>query len=86
MPANLVSASCLEVGKTMAVKVLVSVDREAALEALQTLDALGSALLASESRWPKKLKSRYKHARRDLVNAIGLRAFTTGVADLGLFK
>lgn len=69
----------------MKAKILVSVDRDAALEAIRTLDALGVALLEYETRRPKKLRSRYQEARRDLVRAVGCRAHTSGVADLALF-
>jgi len=70
----------------MAVRVLVSVDREAALEAVQALDALSTALLAHEAHWPKKLKSRTRHAREQLIRAIGIRAFTAGVVDSCVFE
>jgi hypothetical protein len=70
----------------MAVKILVSVDREAALEAVQALDALSTALLEHEAHWPKKLQSRYKQARTKLVRAIGIRAFTAGIADEYAFE
>jgi hypothetical protein len=70
----------------MAVKVLVSVDREAALEAVQALDALAIALSENEARWPKKLKARTRQAREKLVRAIGIRAFTAGLADGYVFE
>jgi hypothetical protein len=69
----------------MKAKIRVSVDRDAALAAIRTLDALGVALLEHEAHWPKKLRSRYEDARRDLVRAVGSRAHTSGVADLALF-
>jgi hypothetical protein len=72
--------------RNMAVKVLVSVDREAALQAVQALDALSTALLENEAHWPRKLKTKYKHARTTLVRAIGIRAFTAGIADEYAFE
>jgi hypothetical protein len=68
----------------MKAKVLVRVDRDAALEAIRTLDALGDALREHEPKWPKKLKRKFKEARRELVLAIGVAAHSTGVADLAV--
>jgi hypothetical protein len=68
----------------MRAKVLVQVDRNSALEAIRTLDAMGSALLAHERELPKKLRRRYKDVRRDLVRALGFTAHSSGVADLAL--
>ena len=68
----------------MKAKILVRVDRDAALEAIRTLDALGNALREHEPKWPKKLKRKYKDARRELVLAIGVAAHSTGIADLAL--
>ena len=65
----------------MKARVLIHVDREAALEAIRTLDALGEALREVEPNWPKKLKRRYRQARRDLVHALGYVALISGVAD-----
>jgi hypothetical protein len=65
----------------MKAKVLIHVDREAALEAIRTLDALGEALREGEVDWPKKLKRKYRHARRDLIQAIGYAALFAGVSD-----
>ena len=65
----------------MKARVLIHVDREAALEAIRTLDALGEALREHEPNWPKNLKRRYRHARRDLVDALGYVALISGVAD-----
>ncbi|MEJ0028190.1 MAG: hypothetical protein WDN01_19350 [Rhizomicrobium sp.] len=63
----------------MKAKVLVPVDRDAAVEAIRALDALGDAL--RETGWPKKLKRQYRQARRDLVDAIGYAALFAGIAD-----
>lgn len=68
----------------MKAKVLIRVDRDSALEAVRTLDALGEALLENDARWSKELRRRYRQARRDLVRAIGWAAQTTGVADLAV--
>ncbi|HUO88475.1 MAG TPA: hypothetical protein VMU08_04815 [Rhizomicrobium sp.] len=65
----------------MKARVLIHVDREAALEAVRALDALGEALREHEPNWPKKLKRRYRNARRDLVQALGYAALISGVAD-----
>ena len=68
----------------MKAKVLVRVDREAAVEAIRTLDALGEALREHEPNWPKKLKRKFKEARRELVLAIGVAAHSTGVSELAV--
>jgi hypothetical protein len=66
----------------MKAKIVVQVERETALEAIRTLDALGAALGVDETRWPKRLKRRYKQARTELVAALGWWAQTHGLADL----
>jgi hypothetical protein len=58
----------------MKARILVRVERDAALQALCTLDALGAALREQDARWPKRLKRQYKQARNELVRAIGRRA------------
>ena len=58
----------------MKAKILVQVERDAALEALRTLDAMSAALKQHEPRWPKRLKRQYRQARQELVRAIGWRA------------
>ncbi len=63
----------------MKAKILVPVERDAAVEAIRALDALGEAL--REIGWPKKLKRQYKDARRELVDAIGSAALFAGIAD-----
>jgi len=68
----------------MKAKVLVQVERDSALEAIRTLDALSVALLEYEHSWPKKLRRRYKEARRNLVDAIGWAAQANGVADVAI--
>lgn len=68
----------------MRAKVLIRVDRNAALEAIRTLDALGTALLAHETALPKDLRRRYKGVRRDLVRALGWTAHSAGLADLAV--
>lgn len=65
----------------MKAKVIVSVDRDVALDAIRALDALGEALVAQTQRLPKKLRRQYKEARDDLVRAVGWRAHFVGVAD-----
>ncbi|MEI9887017.1 MAG: hypothetical protein WDN08_11060 [Rhizomicrobium sp.] len=65
----------------MKAKICVQVDRDAALEAIRTLDALGDALREFEPNWPKKLKRKYKDARRELVDAIGYAANFSGISD-----
>jgi len=68
----------------MKAKVRVYVDRDVALAAIRALDAMGDALHAADSGWPKPLKRTYKHTRRQLIEAVGYVAMTTGVADLGI--
>jgi hypothetical protein len=63
----------------MKAKVLVSVERNAALDAIRTLDALGAALHEHDRRWPKQLKRQYKRTRQDLAQAVGWLAL--GVDD-----
>jgi len=63
----------------MKAKILVPVDRDAAVEAIRALDALGDAL--RDIGWPKRLKRQYKDARRDLVLAIGYAANFSGIAE-----
>ncbi len=63
----------------MKAKVLVPLDRDAAVEAIRALDALGEAL--RDIGWPKKLKRQYKDARRELVDAIGYAALFNGISD-----
>jgi len=65
----------------MSVKVLVRVDRKAALNAIRVLDALSGALADGDVRWPKKLKRKYHHARAELVDAIHHLANCNGIAD-----
>jgi hypothetical protein len=62
----------------MRAKVLVRVDRQAALNAIRALDALNE----QESGWPKNLRKRYAEARRELADAIGQWGFLNGVAEL----
>jgi len=64
----------------MKAKVLIRVDRNAALQAIRALDAMGEALLRHEPRWPKRLKRSYKEARRDLIRAAGSAASNHGFA------
>jgi hypothetical protein len=75
-----------KVAETMAMKakVLVRVDRQAAIEAILALDAMVDALREREPKWPKKLKRKYKAARRELVLAIGNAALSTGLADFAV--
>jgi hypothetical protein len=63
----------------MKAKVLVPVDRNAALEAIRALDALRDALREYEAHWPKALKRQYRDARRDLLDAVGIAAFHNGI-------
>jgi hypothetical protein len=62
----------------MRAKVLVNVDREAALNAIRVLDALAG----QESSWPKKLRKKYAEARQELAGAIGQWGLYNGVAQL----
>ena len=72
-------------GGTMKAKVLVPVDRNTALEAIRALDAMGAALAEYESRMPKTLRRQYRDARRDLLDAVGIAAFTNGIDGLAAF-
>lgn len=63
----------------MKAKVLVPIDRNAALEAIRALDALGAALHEHQPRLPKTLRRQYEDARRDLLDAAGIAAFTNGI-------
>jgi hypothetical protein len=58
----------------MKARILVKVERDAALEAIRALDAFGAALHEHERHWPKHLKRQYKQARHELVCAVGWRA------------
>ena len=64
----------------MKAKVLVKVDRAAALAAIDALDLLENALRDKRPKWRKDLKRSYRHARRGLVHAIGYIAETSNVA------
>ena len=68
----------------MSVKVLVRVDRKAALKAIRVLDALSQALAEGDARWSKKLKRKYQDARAELVDAIHHLASCNGIADPSL--
>jgi hypothetical protein len=68
----------------MKAKVLVSVDRDAAVEAIRTLDALGAALQTHERRWPKRLRRKYQQTRHDLLRATGWWAYCNGLADISI--
>jgi hypothetical protein len=68
----------------MSVKVLVRVDRKAALKAIRMLDALSHALAESDAHWSKKLKRKYRDARGELVDAIRHLANCNGIADPSL--
>jgi hypothetical protein len=63
----------------MKAAVLIRVEREAALEAIRALDAFGEALLKHERRLPKKLRERYREARRGLFRATGAAAHSHGL-------
>jgi hypothetical protein len=65
----------------MKAKVLVRVDRDAAVEAIRTLDALSAALQTHEPRWSKRLRRQYEQTRHDLVSAAGWWAHCNGVTD-----
>ncbi len=69
----------------MKAKVLVRVDRDAALEAIRTLDALSAALEEQDTHWPRRLKRRYRQARDRLVQATGALAQRHGLAELTAF-
>ncbi len=62
----------------MRAKVLVRVDRQAALNAIHALDALSR----QDSNLPKKLRKAYGQARQELTDAIGQWAFCNGVAEI----
>jgi len=66
----------------MRAKVLVRVDRDAAVDAIRTLDALSAALKSHERRWPKRLKRQYEQTRQDLLRAAGWWAHCNGLADI----
>jgi hypothetical protein len=66
----------------MRAKVLVRVDRQAALNAIHVLDSLSIALGEKHSLLPKKLRRKYVEARQELAAAIGYWAFCNGVAEL----
>src|ERR1700722_5260746 len=68
-----------EGSRAMKAKIIVKVEREAALGAIRTLDALGAALGEDRSRWPKQLRRRYKQARGELVSALGWWAKSHGL-------
>lgn len=65
----------------MGVKVLVRVDRKAALKAIRVLDDLSHALAEDDVRWSKKLKRKYQEARAELVDAIRHLASCNGIAE-----
>jgi hypothetical protein len=65
----------------MKAKVLVNVDRDAALEAIRALDALGDAL-GEGGGWPKKLKRTYRDARAGLIEAVGYAALFNGLNEI----
>ena len=67
----------------MKAKILVRVERDAALDAIRTLDALGAALALHDTHWPKQLKRQYRQARKELMRAVGPRAEIAGLAELG---
>ncbi len=64
----------------MKAKIRVHVDRDAALQAIRTLDALGGALRELKPDWPKHLRRQYRDARRELIDAVGIAASTAGIA------
>jgi hypothetical protein len=70
----------------MAVRVLVRVDRKAALKAILALDAMSDELIARRAPWPKRLKRKYKEARHELLAAIGHFAFCAGLPDTAPFS
>jgi hypothetical protein len=67
----------------MKARILVRVEREAALDAIRTLDALGAALREHDAHWPKQLKRQYKQARLELARAVGWRAYAVPPAEPG---
>jgi hypothetical protein len=62
----------------MRAKVLVNVDRQAALNAIRVLDALAE----QDSAWSKKLRKKYVEARQQLAGAIGQWGLYNGVEQL----
>ncbi|MBL6938777.1 MAG: hypothetical protein ISS15_09425 [Alphaproteobacteria bacterium] len=66
----------------MKAKVMVHVDRDAALEAIRALDALREAMREYEAHWPKALKRQVRDARRDLLDAVGYAAFINGIDNI----
>jgi hypothetical protein len=65
----------------MRAKVVVKVDRDTAVEAILTLDALTEALHNGKPKLSKALRRRYKLARVELVQAVGFWAQCNGVSD-----
>jgi hypothetical protein len=63
----------------MKAKVLVRVDREAALAALHALDALSAACRDDHPKQWQMLKPSCRQARRGLLNAIGYLADLHGL-------
>ena len=61
----------------MRAKVLVNVDRQAALNAIHAIDAP-----LNEDGWPKKLRKKYAQTRDELVSAIGQWGIFNGVVEL----
>ena len=66
----------------MKAKVRVQVDRDAALAAIRTLDAMEEALRGAQAGWPKSLKRSYRETRRELIEAVGYAAMTAGLVDV----
>ena len=66
----------------MKAKILVRVERDAALEAIRTLDALRNELQTHERHCPKKLRRRYEKTRLSLVRAAGWWAQSNEIADM----
>jgi hypothetical protein len=62
----------------MRAKVLVNMDRQAALNAIRVLDALAG----QDSGWPKKLRRKYVAARQELADAIGQWGLYNGIEQL----
>jgi hypothetical protein len=65
----------------MKAEVIVKVNRDAAVEAILTLDALTEALYNGQPKLSKALRRRYKQARVELVHAVGFWAQCIGVDD-----
>jgi len=63
-------------------RIRVTVDRNTALQAIRTLDALGDALRLADADWPKSLKRTYKDTRLQLIEAVGYAALTSGLSEL----